>query len=105
MVQLLLRGAAGRGTRFWAGLGVVLCLLTPGWAVKVRESPAEPAPPDLLLEGGRKLHYERSFSSEKEVEGKRGFFKKLVDIRSASRNTRIWCAPTASPSIRGDGQL
>jgi len=80
MVQLLLRGAAGRGTRFWAGLGVVLCLLTPGWAVKVRESPAEPAPPDLLLEGGRKLHYERSFSSEKEVEGKRGFFKKLVDI-------------------------
>jgi len=45
-----------------------------------REKVAEPAPPDLLLEGGRKLHYERSFSSEKEVEGKRGFFKKLVDI-------------------------
>jgi len=56
-------------------------LLTPGWAAKVsRETPAEAAPPDLLLEGGRKLHYERSFSSEKEVEGKRGFFKKLVDI-------------------------
>ena len=34
----------------------------------------------MLLEGGRKLHYERSFSSEKEVEGKRGFFTKLVDV-------------------------
>jgi DNA-binding beta-propeller fold protein YncE len=58
-----------------------LLLAAPGWASKEKkEKPAEPAPPDLLLEGGRKLHYERSFSSEKEVEGKRGFFKKLVDI-------------------------
>jgi DNA-binding beta-propeller fold protein YncE len=45
-----------------------------------KEKTVEPAPPDLLLEGGRKLHYERSFSSEKEVEGKRGFFTKLVDV-------------------------
>jgi len=59
-----------------------LLLLTPGWAskVKVKEKTVEPAPPDLLLEGGRKLHFERSFSSEKETEGKRGFFTKLVDV-------------------------
>lgn len=56
-------------------------LAAPVWASKEKkQKPAESAPPDLLLEGGRKLSYERSFSSEKEVEGKRGFFKKLVDI-------------------------
>lgn len=82
MVQLLLRIALGRFVR--AAMGIVclgLLLAAPAWALKEKkEKPAEPAPPDLLLEGGRKLHYERSFSSEKEVEGKRGFFKKLVDI-------------------------
>ncbi|PYX21679.1 MAG: 6-bladed beta-propeller [Acidobacteria bacterium] len=38
------------------------------------------APPDLQLEGGRKLTYERSFSSENEVKPKRGFWSRLVDI-------------------------
>jgi DNA-binding beta-propeller fold protein YncE len=62
-------------------LCIGLLLAAPAWAAKEKkEKLAEPAPPDLLLEGGRKLSYERSFSSEKEVEGKRGFFKKLVDI-------------------------
>jgi DNA-binding beta-propeller fold protein YncE len=56
-------------------------LALPAWGSKSeKEKPAEPAPPDLLLAGGRKLQYERSFSSEKEVEGKRGFFTKLVDV-------------------------
>jgi DNA-binding beta-propeller fold protein YncE len=60
---------------------IVLLLATAVWASKAKkEKTVEPAPPDLLLEGGRKLHYERTFSSEKEVEGKRGFFTKLVDV-------------------------
>ncbi|PWT75479.1 MAG: hypothetical protein C5B46_02560 [Proteobacteria bacterium] len=60
---------------------ILLVLAAPGWGSKnKKDTPADPAPPDLLLEGGRKLHYERSFSSEKEVEGKRGFFTKLVDV-------------------------
>jgi DNA-binding beta-propeller fold protein YncE len=37
-------------------------------------------PPDLLLEGGRKLSFERVFSSEREIRGKPGFWKKLVDV-------------------------
>lgn len=86
MVQLLLRIAAARK---FLGVGtglawMVLSLAASGWAAgggkASKEKVAEPAPPDLLLEGGRKLHYERSFSSEKEVEGKRGFFTKLVDV-------------------------
>jgi DNA-binding beta-propeller fold protein YncE len=82
MVQLLLRTAEGRHPGTGATLAfIVLLLVIPGLASKSKkEKTVEPAPPDLLLEGGRKLHYERSFSSEKEVEGKRGFFTKLVDV-------------------------
>jgi len=83
MVQLLLRTANRRCLRIGAGSALIAFLLwTPSWAskVKIKEKAAEAQPPDLLLEGGRKLHYERSFSSEKETEGKRGFFTKLVDV-------------------------
>ena len=81
MVQLLL--IVGKRRTWRASLScawIFLLLAVPSWAAKVRKENTQPAPPDLLLEGGRKLHYERSFSSEKEVEGKRGFFTKLVDI-------------------------
>ena len=82
MVQLLLKLAKERVVRPGAWLACIFFLLAiPLWASKTKkEKVAEPAPPDLLLEGGRKLQYERSFSSEKEVEGKRGFFTKLVDV-------------------------
>ena len=82
MVQLLLSFGKRRWLRIGARLTwIVLLLAAPGWASKVhKEKAAEPAPPDLLLEGGRKLQYERSFSSEKEMEGKRGFWTKLIDV-------------------------
>ncbi len=82
MVQLLLRLEERRYVQFGARLAcVVLLLATPLWASKEKkQKPSEPPPPDIQLEGGRKLHYERTFSSEKEVEGKRGFFTKLVDV-------------------------
>jgi DNA-binding beta-propeller fold protein YncE len=40
----------------------------------------KPAVPDVLLEGGRKLSYEREFRSEREVKPKRGFWTKVVDV-------------------------
>jgi len=82
MVQLLLSMTESSFVRIGLRITcVVLLLATPVLASKPKkEKTVEPAPPDLLLEGGRKLHYERSFSSEKEVEGKRGFFTKLVDV-------------------------
>jgi DNA-binding beta-propeller fold protein YncE len=82
MVQLLLNNAGGRCRPVGTVLAwVALLLVAPTWAAKIRnEKTVEPPPPDLQLEGGRKLHWERSFSSEKEVEGKRGFFAKLVDV-------------------------
>ena len=36
--------------------------------------------PDLLMDGGRKLSYERTFSSEREVKPKRGFWTKVIDV-------------------------
>ncbi len=83
MVQLLLRTARRRFLQIGAGAALIVFVLwTPGWAakVKIKNPTAEVQPPDLLLEGGRKLHFERSFSSEKETEGKRGFLTKLVDV-------------------------
>jgi DNA-binding beta-propeller fold protein YncE len=64
----------------------LLCALPVAGSKAKKEKTVEPAPPDLLLEGGRKLHYERSFSSEKEVEGKRGFFTKLVVVTDPGAN-------------------
>jgi DNA-binding beta-propeller fold protein YncE len=60
-------------------LGVLL-LPVPGWAVRNPPKAAEPGPLELLLEGGRKLSYERSFGSEREVKLKRGFWNRLVDF-------------------------
>jgi DNA-binding beta-propeller fold protein YncE len=82
MVQLLLRLAMTRTAYIGVRVACIgFLLVVPLSAAKAKkEKPAEPPPPDLLLEGGRKLHFERSFSSEKEVEGKRGFFTKLVDV-------------------------
>ena len=52
--------------------------------------PAAPLPPDskertvtvpvLLLDGGRKLVYQGSFSGERDVKSKRGFWKKMLDV-------------------------
>ena len=52
----------------------VLLLLTPLCAAKSKEPTKVPLPPDLLMEGGRKLTYERSFGTEKELLGKPGFW-------------------------------
>lgn len=47
--------------------------------IKVEKNDAPP-PPDLLLEGGRKLAFVRTFQDDHDVEPKRGFFKKVVDV-------------------------
>jgi DNA-binding beta-propeller fold protein YncE len=58
----------------------ILALGSPSTA-KDKKKEAKPAEvPDLLLEGGRKLSFERSFSNEHEVKPKRGFLTKVVDV-------------------------
>lgn len=64
-------------------LFVPMLLLFSGFSVAAsRTKPADskPAPPVLELEGGRKLIWERSFGSEREVKSKRGFWNRLLDV-------------------------
>jgi len=59
----------------------VVALLAAGTAFASRkQAPPASAPPDLLLEGGRKLSYERSFSSDRDVRKKPGFFGKVINV-------------------------
>jgi sugar lactone lactonase YvrE len=87
MVQFLLIVAKKRYQRAAAVLMclVFLCMLTASASIKVRikrkeAPPAEVPPPDLLLEGGRKLVWERSFATEQQVRGKPGFWARMVDV-------------------------
>jgi DNA-binding beta-propeller fold protein YncE len=58
----------------------VALLLTPIWASsKSKDQTPALAPPELLLDGGRKLVWERSFESETEVKPKRSFWNRVVD--------------------------
>lgn len=81
MVQCFLSGGCTAKLRsaVWL-LCLITLLIAPASGAKRQKPPAEVPPPDLLLEGGRKLTFERTFSSEKDVRGKPGFWGKLVDI-------------------------
>ena len=80
MVQhLLTRRRTSSCNAVWALLALVL-LLTPVLFGKDQKSKEVPKPPDLLLEGGRKLTFETVLASERDIRGKSGFFKKLVDV-------------------------
>ncbi|HEX6879983.1 MAG TPA: hypothetical protein VF135_06445, partial [Terriglobales bacterium] len=59
---------------------IILLVAAPGFAGQRKKSNPVPAPPELLLEGGRKLTFERAFASERDVRNKPGFWTKLVDI-------------------------
>jgi DNA-binding beta-propeller fold protein YncE len=80
MVQVLLNKAAtqARRTRRTCAIALVLVLALPCWARHKEQVPLPP--PDILLEGGRKLAFETSFHSEREARGKPGFWTKVVNI-------------------------
>ena len=77
MVQFLLAGARGRSLRLALKIAsAVLLLMTPVLASR-QAKVADAGPPDLLLDGGRKLSYERSFSSEREVRAEARILEKV----------------------------
>ena len=51
-----------------------------GAAKRPKETVEPPSAPDLLMDGGRKLSFERSFSLEREVKPKRSFWTRVVDV-------------------------
>ena len=81
MVQFLLTRGRKSIRQVAIGSVMLLLLLVPGWAGKrQKDSITQVSGPELLLEGGRKLTWERSFSLEREVKPKRTFWTKLIDI-------------------------
>ncbi len=61
-----------------AGLATILAV-PAGAAKRPKETVAPLSAPDLLMDGGRKLSFERSFSLEREVKPKRSFWTRVVD--------------------------
>ena len=59
---------------------LALFLALPALAAKRPKETFSPPPPDLLMDGGRKLSFERSFSLEREVKPKRSFWTRVVDV-------------------------
>jgi DNA-binding beta-propeller fold protein YncE len=81
MVQLLLRGEYRKRSIAALILAGLALPLTPIWASqKPKPQAATPEQWEMSLDGGRKLSWERSFTSETEVKPNRGFWNKLVDV-------------------------
>jgi DNA-binding beta-propeller fold protein YncE len=70
-----------------------LLLPMPLYAASKKQKATEPTPPDLLLEGDRKLVFEQAFSSEKDVHGKPGFWGKMLDIVAGAPDYRQMARP------------
>jgi DNA-binding beta-propeller fold protein YncE len=73
---------------------VGLALSTPVLAKKsTRDASQEISVPPLELDGGRRLAYERSFSSEREVKLKRGFWTRVLDIVAGAPDYHVMVRP------------
>ncbi len=79
MVQLVLNR---RFSRFmsWGAVCAVCLVLTPLWASKQPKSKLVEAPPELLLNDGRKLVWETSFASDRDIKKKPGFWTKVLNV-------------------------
>ena len=81
MVQAVLKPPVRVPKKIYVCLTLVLSLSTVSDASKLKvEKKGPPAVPDLLLEGGRKLTFVRTFQNDQDVAPKRGFFKKVLDV-------------------------
>jgi DNA-binding beta-propeller fold protein YncE len=69
-------------------------VLSPAFAAKDKKKEVKQYEvPDLLMDGGRKLSFERSFSNEHEVKPKRGFWTKVVDVAIGAPDYRSMVRP------------
>lgn len=96
MVQFLLIRSTRSAFR-WSVLASLVAgtlSLCPAHAVPdKKKEPPRVEIPDLLMDGGRKLSYERAFSGEREVKPKRGFWTKVVDVAIGSPDFKSMVRP------------
>lgn len=77
-------------------VGASVCLVAVLTALPATGKDKKPRPVDvpvLQLDGGRKLVLERVFSSEREVETKRGFWKRFVDVVAGVPDFKVMKRP------------
>ena len=93
MVQVLLK----RELRQSLGAGLILAsvalLPAPIWASPKSKPQAAPVKWEMLLEGGRRLSWERSFDSESQVKPDRGFWNKVIDFVAGAPDFRSMVRP------------
>ncbi len=81
MVQRVLIWTRGKAFVFRLLLaGALVSSLSPAFALKRSKATAERPWPELLLDGGRRLTYQQSIKSERDVGAKQGFWSKLAGI-------------------------
>src|SRR5512139_2336521 len=73
--------------------GALMLSLVPAGAAGRSKTPAEKPWPELLLEAGRKLTYQQSIQSERDVRGKQGLWSKLAGIVAGAREVREMVRP------------
>ncbi len=95
MVRCVLNGAWRKTVGQMALAGMLLLFFCAPAGARKPKKPADTpvSPPDLLLAGGRKLVYERSFSSEGEARKKPGFFGKLLNVIAGAPELRTMLRP------------
>jgi DNA-binding beta-propeller fold protein YncE len=62
-------------------------------AAQKSNNPGVPAPPDLLLDGGRKLTFERAFGSQRDVLGKPKFWTRVLNVMAGEPEYRMIVRP------------
>ncbi|HEX7961730.1 MAG TPA: hypothetical protein VF493_17545, partial [Terriglobales bacterium] len=94
MVQRFLIGGGTRRLRkaLW-GIVLIALLLAPAFARERQEGVPAPLWPELLLENGRKLTYQQTLSSERELRGKQSFWSKLVNVVAGKPDLRFMVRP------------
>lgn len=94
MVQRFLIGGGTRRLRkaLW-GIVLIALLLAPAFARERQEGVPAPLWPELLLENGRKLTYQQTLSSERELRGKQSFWSKLVNVVAGKPDFRFMVRP------------
>ncbi len=75
-------------------LVLILSLLQiPVSAEKRKKNSAEPPWPELLLEGGRKLSYQQTFTSDRDVRNNPGFWGKVANVVLGERDLQPFVRP------------
>ncbi len=93
MVQILLRSGCNQYWRLLLACVLALSIVSVSTASDKHTKPQPATVPELELEGGRRLTFERTFWSEPEVKLKRGFWTKLVDIVAGAPDFHALISP------------